>query len=359
MIKARLNALRQSMAAEKLDAMFFVNRSNIRYLSGYAGDEAYLLISRDRQVLITDFRYQEQAEAECPDYQVVLHQNPTVPWHKLAGDICAEQGVRRLAFERDHITYAMYDELREAIGGIAELVAMSGVAEALRYVKEEREISLMRQACAATDRVFAEICGSIKPGMTEKDLARELLYLIMKQGCEASFSSIVAAGPNGSLPHANPSDRQIKEHEFITMDFGCAYAGYHADMTRTVIIGRPDAKQKEIYGIVLEAKQRAEKIIRAGLTGREVDAAARDYIAEKGYGENFGHGLGHGVGLDIHEGPRINQNCSQVLKSGCLVTVEPGIYLPGWGGLRIEDTVLVTESGHENLFTSERELICL
>ncbi|NLF79964.1 MAG: aminopeptidase P family protein, partial [Clostridia bacterium] len=246
-----------------------------------------------------------------------------------------------------------------AIAATAELMPTSDIAEALRYVKEEREISLMRQACAATDRVFAEICAYIKPGITEKDLARELLYCIMKQGCDASFPSIVAAGPNGSLPHAIPSDRRIKEHEFITMDFGCAYAGYHADMTRTVIIGRPNAKQKEIYGIVLAAKQRAEALIHAGLSGREVDAAARDYIAEKGYGGNFGHGLGHGVGLDIHESPRLNQSSEQILRSGCLVTIEPGIYLPGWGGLRIEDTVLVTDNGHENLFTSERELICL
>jgi Xaa-Pro aminopeptidase len=359
MIEARLSALRQALAAEKLDAIFSVDRANIRYLSGYTGDEAYLLIGKDKQFLITDFRYQEQAETECPEYQVTLHHHPAPPLPQVIKNLCAGQGIGRLGFERDHITYAMYDELNQAVADTAQLVPISGLAEGLRYVKSDFEVSMMRMACAATDQVLADICGYIKPGVTEKDVAREMLYFIMKQGCDASFPSIVASGTNGSLPHAIPTDRQIKEHEFITMDFGCTYAGYHADMTRTVIIGKPDAKQKEIYAIVLEAKQRAEAVLRAGLTGQQVDAVARDFIAGKGYGANFGHGLGHGVGLDIHEQPRLNQSSEQVLQSGCLVTVEPGIYLPGWGGVRVEDTVLVTEAGHENLFYSQRELICL
>lgn len=359
MIQERLKAFRANLTEADLDAMLIVNRANIRYLSNYTGAEAFLFISRGRSILITDFRYMQQAAQECPDYQIILHRHPAPPLTTVIKNLCIEQNAKRLAFEREHISYSLYDDLRTDLYSVVELVPFGQIVEGQRYVKTPYEIEMLRYACAATDRTFAAICQYIQPGVSEKDVARELIYEILKQGCDSSFPVIVASGDNGSLPHAIPTDKLLDNNEFVTMDFGCKYNGYHADMTRTVFLGRPDDKQRQIYNIVLEAKERAETMIKDGVAAQAVDAAAREFIAQKGYGVYFGHGLGHGVGLDIHENPILNQTSRHVLKSGCLHSVEPGIYLPGWGGVRIEDTILVTKTGHENLFNSTRELICL
>jgi len=359
MIQERLNVFRTDLAEANLDAMLIVNQANIRYLSNYTGDEAFLFISRGRSILITDFRYMEQAAQECPDYQIILHRHPAPPLTTIVNNLCVEQCVKRLAFERDHISYALYDELHNDVIDAVELEPFSGMTERQRYIKTPYEIEMLRHACAATDKTFAAVCEYIRPGVSEKDVARELIYAILNQGCDSSFPVIVASGVNGSLPHAIPTDKLLAKNEFITMDFGCKYNGYHADMTRTVFIGKADEKQRKIYDIVLEAKGRAESLIKDGVSARTVDTAARDFIAEQGYGGYFGHGLGHGVGLEIHEKPILNPSSQHVLKRGCLHTVEPGIYLPGWGGVRVEDTVLVTKTGHENLFTATRELISL
>lgn len=359
MSKHRLSQFRRTLAEAGLDAMFVANRSNVRYLSGYTGDDSYLLITAEKAAFITDFRYSEQAEQECPEFEVVPHRNSAPSLPQVVQSLCREQEARRLAFERKYLQYGLYDDLRSAVGAGVELVPVSGLVEKLRCVKEPAELEKLRLACAATDRAFAAICRYIRPGVTERDVARELYYAIQIQGCESSFRLIVAAGGNGSLPHAIPSDKVIQPGEFVTIDFGCRYQGYHADMTRTVVVGQPDDKQRKLYRIVLEANLRAQAAIRAGLPTRDGDAAARDYIEAQGYGRNFGHGLGHGVGLDIHEDPFLSRVSEQILQTNCVVTVEPGIYLPGWGGLRIEDTVLVTENGCESLFQTTKELICL
>lgn len=359
MIPDRVNKLCALLREKELDAVFITNESNVRYLSGYTNHDASLFISAagDRR-LITDFRYDEQARSECPDYQVQAFVKGKGGLYQTLADDCANCGVKRLGFEAAAITHAGYLLLAAALQGI-EAVDCGPLAESLRYVKDEGEEDLLRYACAATDRVFARTCGYIRPGLTEKRLEWQMLTFINDEGCGSSFQPIVVSGERCSLPHGMAGDRVLRSGDFITMDFGCLYQGYHADMTRTVLLGKPDAKQQEIYDIVLDAHLRARAAIQAGVLGSVVDAAARDYITDRGYGDNFGHGLGHGVGLDIHEEPFMGRACERVLEEGCFVTVEPGIYIPGWGGVRIEDTVKVTAEGSESLFTSSKELICL
>ena len=360
MIQERLKSFNELLKKHDIEAMFIVNKANIRYLSGYTGDDAFLFISPQRRALITDSRYTEQARCECPDYEIITHHNPEASLMKVVKQLCLDVRAKQLAFERNHLSYLFFAKLHEALAGTASLLPVGELTETLRYRKSPEEIALMRKACAATDKAFAQICQYIRPGVTEKDIARELLYAILCQGCDSSFQIIVASGINGSLPHAIPSDKIITSGEFITMDFGCCYEGYHADMTRTVFVGIPTNEQKERYELVLAAKQQAESALKSGVVCKTVDAAARDFLTQHGgYGEYFCHGLGHGVGLDIHENPSLNRISEQVLQSNCLVTVEPGIYLPGWGGIRIEDTVLITDNGYESLFSSPLELLCL
>lgn len=359
MIKGRISQLLKRLAELDIDAIFITNQANVRYMSSFSGDESYLLLSPGQQILITDSRYSEQAEQECPDYQIVLHRGKAAPLPQVVAGLCQTNDIKRLAFEQEYLSYALFDQLTQALADNTGLIPASGLIEQLRYIKSADETEALRRACAKTDLAFQQICGKIKPGISEKELAAELLYIIGKLGCESSFPIIIASGVNGSLPHAIPSDKLLAENEFITMDFGCMYDGYHADMTRTVMLGKPDSKQRDIYNIVLTAKQKAEELIRHGAACKSVDAAARDYIASFGYKENFAHGLGHGVGLDIHEAPSLNASSEQFLQKGNFVTVEPGIYLPGWGGVRIEDTVLVEEDGYENMFTSPLDLLCL
>jgi Xaa-Pro aminopeptidase len=361
-ITPRLKAIRKALAQENFDAMLVINESNVTYLSGYTNHESFLFLSSDAcgaaNILITDFRYAEQAKAECPDYTVVLYRNlyPTLP-ERLA-ELCDKYGVARLAFEHAHIGYAQHKAINTVLEGI-ELLPCENLIENLRYMKDAAEIERLRRACACTDEVFTDICAFIKPGLTEKDVEWAILESVHKYGCEPSFPFIVLSGARGSLPHGMASMKKITAGELLIMDFGCMYQGYHADMTRTVSIGRPTAEQRRLYDIVLKANKLAEKAIHAGILALTVDAVAREYISGEGYRENFGHGLGHGLGLDIHERPFMNNVCQDILKKDCLVTVEPGIYLPGKCGIRIEDTVLVLEDGSENLFSSPKELICI
>ena len=359
MTNDRVKRLCALLEEKGLDAVFITNESNVRYMSGYTNHEAFLFIAANGDCrLITDFRYDEQARAECPDFQVLSFVKGKSGIYQLLAQSCAENGVKTLGFEAAAITHAGYLLLKETVPGV-ETVDCGPLVESLRYVKDHREEALIRYACAATDRVFTKLCEYIRPGITEKQLEWQLLTFVNEEGCDSSFQPIVVAGERGSLPHGMAGERQLKNGEFITMDFGCMYQGYHADMTRTVFLGRPDPKQKEIYNIVLEAHLLGMAAFKAGVPGCVPDAAARDFITAKGYGENFGHGVGHGLGLDIHEEPFMGRPCQRVLEEGCFVTMEPGIYLPGWGGVRIEDTVKITRQGGESLFTSEKGLVCL
>lgn len=362
-INIRLQKLRSLMEEQHIPALFFVNEANIRYLSGFTGTESYLLLAGNdfgsHNYFLTDSRYTEQAATECPEYQIVQCRGayPTLP--QRVAELCWNAGIRQLGFEKEHISYSLYADISTVCGNNISFIPTEPLAERLRIVKDAKEISLLQQACACTDQVFSSICNFIRPGRTEKEVEWQLFSLFHELDCGSSFQPIVVSGSRGAMPHGTASDKVLLPGEFVTMDFGCMYQGYRADMTRTVHLGPTTEQEQEIYNIVLTANQKAEAAIHAGVSGKEIDAIARTHIAEHGYGENFGHSLGHGVGLDIHERPNAGSRSEDILLPGSFVTVEPGIYISGWGGIRIEDTVLVREDGIENFFSSSKELICL
>ncbi|MBO8169002.1 MAG: aminopeptidase P family protein [Thermoanaerobacteraceae bacterium] len=354
-MQQRIEQVQRKLQDTGLDGILVTTPENRRYLSGFTGTSGFVLITREEGYLITDFRYVEQAREQAPYLEIVQH------GQDFYGDLAKllqELEVRTLAFEEEHVTYRQYRKLRDKLD-----VALEPVREwieQLRLVKSEAEIARLKKAVKIADEGFSHIVGYIAVGKTELDISLELEFYMRKQGASgAAFDIIIASGPRGALPHGVASDKTIQKGELVVMDFGAVYAGYHSDITRTVNIGRLGEKQREIYDIVLEAQQAAIEAVKPGVTGAEVDQVARDIIKDKGYGDNFGHGLGHGVGLAIHEGPRLAPGADTVLKPGMVVTVEPGIYIPGWGGVRIEDIVLVTGDGCEVLTASTKELLVL
>lgn len=357
MSNGRLERLRVSLAERGLDGIVIHKPENQAYVSGFTGGEGLLLITAARAILITDFRYTEQAAAEAPDFDVM---KPESTQHALVAKLVGELQVKRLGFEGDHLKVDEHAAYLKAGAG-CEWVTATGLVEELRMIKDESELALMRRAAAIADEAFAQIMPLIKPGAVEHDLAVELEYRMKKLGAEGiSFETIVASGVRSSLPHGRASDKVIESGDLVTFDFGSLYKGYCSDMTRTVMVGEPTEKQREIYAIVLEAQKRGVAACRPGMTGKELDEVCRSYIRERGYAEYFGHGTGHGVGRFIHEGPKVNvRGEKDVLKPGMIVTIEPGIYLPGWGGVRIEDMLLVTETGSESFSHSPKELLIL
>ncbi|MBY6275688.1 M24 family metallopeptidase [Symbiobacterium thermophilum] len=357
MTQARLARLRARLEERGLDAVLIAKPHNRAYLSGFTGSAGLLLITADRAALVTDFRYVEQAAAQAPEFEVIKAESAN---QAVLTRLVEEWGVKRIGFEGDFLTVDEHQTYQQFLAG-CQWTSVSGLVEELRMIKDETEIALMRRAAEIADEAFAQILPLIKPGVIERDLATELEYRMKKLGAEGvAFETIVASGARSSLPHGVASDKAIEVGDLITFDFGAVYQGYCSDMTRTVMLGEPTDKQREIYGIVLEAQKRGVAACRPGITGRELDDVCRSYIAEKGYREYFGHGTGHGVGRYIHEGPRVSQRGGDVvLRPGMVVTVEPGIYLPGWGGVRIEDMLLVTESGAESFTHSPKELLIL
>ncbi len=342
----RLTRLRESLVAQGLEALLISQPENRRYLSGFTGSSGWLLISAERSILATDFRYYEQVGREAPAFE--LAQIKTT-FSKLLPDLLAGMGVRRLGFESQHVTVDELDTWRQATEGV-EWVPCKGLVEALRAVKEEPEVEALRRSVALTDAAFAHLMEVIRPGMTEQQAAWEIESYMRSHGAsKVAFDLIVAAGPNGALPHARASDRIVQPGEPIVIDIGCVVDGYCSDMTRTICLGEPDPRYVAVWELVLRAQEAAKAAIRAGVPAVEVDGAARSLIAEAGYGEHFGHGLGHGVGLAVHESPKASPLSEDVLQAGMSLTVEPGIYLPGEFGVRIEDLVIVREEGVETL----------
>jgi Xaa-Pro aminopeptidase len=271
-------------------------------------------------------------------------------------DLFQRLGSGVIGFEESAITYAEWRELDEALDG-PELIPVENLIAKFRMIKSADEVAAIRKAARIADDAFAHISGMIRPGMTEREIALEIDCFVRRNGAEeVAFETLVAEGERSALPHAKPTDRQIREQEFVVLDFGARVDGYHSDITRTLLFGAPDERRQRVYDIVLEAQRRAIAAIKPGLQGSQVDAVARDYIAEQGYGEYFGHGLGHGLGLEIHDGRILTKKSEIVLRPGMIMTVEPGIYIPGWGGVRIEDDVLVTQRGSEVLTHSPRSL---
>ncbi len=349
----RTEQLRALFAGAEIDCLVVMRPENRVYLSGFTGSSGWLAITAEAAYLLTDFRYTEQAGAEAPDFTIVRHGRLIADTLR---EILARAKVTRVGFEADYTTFQTATGLREKLD-FAELIPTTGLVERLRLIKDAAEVRRLRQAVRIGDAAFAHILGVLRPGLTETEVALELEFFMRRQGASGnSFDPIVASGPRASLPHAQPTGRVLGAGEGVKMDFGCVYEGYCSDLTRTVFLGSVSDKQKEIYDIVLQAQLAALAAIKPGVTGAEVDAVARNLIAESGYGDNFGHGLGHGVGLYIHEDPRLSPGYEGRLEPGMVVTVEPGIYLPGWGGVRIEDMVLVNENGCENLTEAPKAL---
>lgn len=354
-MKKRINALRQTFDALGLDGFIVTNQHNCQYLSGFTGDNVVLLITPKEQILITDFRYIDQAAEESPDYQVVK----SSLLHDTLAECVTKLGLGKLAFEEKTISYMEYQSLHAKLTRI-ELVSTSNTVEKIRQVKDPVEIDALKKAAEIADKAFKHVLNLIKPGLREDEIAAELEYQMKKLGSQKpAFDTIIASGVRSSLPHGMASSKMIAPGDFVTIDFGAVYQGYHSDMTRTLIIGEPDEKQKLVYDLVLKAQTTALEAVKPGLKGSDVDHVARKIIADQGYGDCFGHGLGHSVGLEIHEKPSFSTMDHTIIEPGMVMTVEPGIYITGWGGVRIEDLVVVTDNGCEILSLTPKHLIQL
>jgi Xaa-Pro aminopeptidase len=347
----RRAALGVRLRATELDAMLVTDLINVRYLSGFTGSNAALLVFADDlpPVLATDGRYRTQAAQQAPDLEVAIERACA---RYLAGR-AASAGVRRLGFESHVVTVDGFDALAREVDqlGTTELVRASQTVEALREIKDAGEVALLRLACEAADAALTDLVarGGLRPGRTEREVGRELEALMLDHGADGvSFETIVAAGANSAIPHHRPTDAVLAAGDFVKIDFGALVGGYHSDMTRTFVLGKAADWQCEIYQLVSAAQRAGRDALRAGASLADVDAAARDVIADAGHGEHFGHSLGHGVGLQIHEAPGISASAAGTLLAGSVVTVEPGVYLPDRGGVRIEDTLVVADetSGH-------------
>lgn len=339
-----------------LSGMIITDPYNMRHISGFRGGEGALYVSATQQVLITDSRYTEQAEKES-DFTIVQEHRGHTREEILKECLEKEEGTLAIGYEDQSLLCCQFDRMTKALP-VKEWVALGGKVDELRRIKTAEEIEYLAKAEAIGDVAFSKILDFLKPGITELEVAAELEYQMKKAGAEdLGFNTIIASGLNSSMPHAIPGRKKLEMGDFITMDFGCKYEGYCSDMTRTVVLGKASEKQKEIYQVVLEAQLAGLAALKPGVTGRSVDQAARDIIVKAGYGDCFGHSLGHSVGLFIHEKPGLAPADETILEAGMIETVEPGIYVPGFGGVRIEDMVLVTEDGYRNLASSPKELI--
>ena len=356
----RLGAVREWLSANgEFDALLLVRQENLedfdlRYLTGFTGSSGFVVVTADQALLLTDVRYVEQAAGQCLGWRIERHGRPATK--ELGAALCSA-GVRRLAFEPAGLTVALCGELRAGLPGV-DLRPASGPVTALRERKDAGEVAAIARACAISDAAFAQLLPVIRPGIGERELARRLEELLYLQGADSvAFEVIAASGPNSALPHALPSAREIAPGDFITFDFGAGVAGYCADVTRTVVMGPASPRQRRLYEAVRQVQAAGVAALRAGARCSEIDAAAKEGIKAAGYGEYPTHSLGHGVGLAIHEAPAMRPGSDDVLAPGHVVTVEPGIYVPGFGGVRIEDTVVIEEQARRVLTSTTRRLI--
>ncbi len=351
----RIEKLRQALEVKEIDGIFISQPQNRYYLSGFNGSAGYLLITGENTIIATDFRYIEQVKVQAPDYQIFQITGNISDWFPR---LSAGLDLKRLGFEAEDITFAMYRQLTEALSkgkASLQLVPVDGLVTSLRAVKEPEEIELIEKAVEITDMAYDYIERIIHAGITEKEVAWELEKFQREQGSQTlPFDIILASGSNSALPHAKPTERKINNGEPLVIDMGAKFEGYCSDLTRTICIGEPDKTFKKIYDTVLGAQLTAITLIKEGMNGQEADGFARTVIAEAGYADYFGHSLGHGVGLAEHEQPRLGPNSNELLTSGMVFSVEPGIYLPGWGGVRIEDLVMI-ENGQIRVLSQSRK----
>ncbi|MEI5994836.1 M24 family metallopeptidase [Candidatus Enterococcus mansonii] len=351
----RVNKLRELMKKNDLSGFLVTSPYNLRYLTNFTGTTGLAVITLDKAFFVTDFRYTEQAAEQAQGFEIIQN---TGPIYDEVVAIAEKELLANLAFEETFVSFAEYSLLEEITP--CDLIPVAGVIEELREVKDEEEIAIIEKACSIADLAFKHILTVIKPGMTEIEIANQLDFYMRSLGASGvSFETIVASGVRSAMPHGVASHKVIEKGDLITLDFGCYYEGYVSDMTRTFAIGEPDSKLKDIYQIVLEAQLKVLDEAKPGLTGIQLDAIARDHIASYGYGEAFGHSTGHGIGLEIHEGPNVSFRADKQFVPGNVITDEPGIYLAGLGGVRIEDDLLITKEGNRVLTHSPKELIIL
>ncbi len=351
--------LAETLHLQAGEAVVIHDPSNLFYLTEGYGGEGLVYLSEGKKVIITDFRYTEAAERQAPDFEVVMTDREHTADQRLA-ELCEKEKIRALRYESNFVSVETYEKMRDAVGEEVAFSPLNGAPQKIREIKTPAEIAVMRKAAAITSEAFEAVLPKIRAGMTEKELRLELEYIMFKLGADGlAFDTIIASGENGSLPHAVPGLRKLRPGDMITMDFGAKVGGYCSDMTRTVALGEPSAEMRRVYNTVLRAQSMCEAALAAGKNCFEIDRLARDYIDSQGYAGRFGHGLGHCVGIDIHESPRLSQTCHDTLRAGMVITVEPGVYLPGVGGVRIENTCLVRENGSEPLTTARKELVIL
>ena len=357
-MSSRLEKLRTELQQRELESMMVSAPENRRYLSGFTGSAGYLIVSQDDAVLATDFRYVEQAGNQAPDFRIERITGGLAWFPKLL----AGMGVKSLGFESENVTVATFSAFekafKEASKTVApELVSTAGIVEKLRAVKDAGELELLAKAVEIADRAFEAVAPTVTAGVTEEEVAWNLEKAMRELGADAiAFDIIVGAGPNGALPHHRAGDKVIRDGEAVVIDMGANYQGYCSDLSRTLIVGEPDEVFDRVYDTVLRAQLAAEEQVVAGMKGREIDAISREIIAEAGYGDNFGHSLGHGVGLAVHESPGVGPTSEGPVENGMVFTIEPGIYLSGWGGVRIED-MAVMENGRARILSSAHKRV--
>ena len=355
-LKSRLQKLRQGLAEKEIDAIFISQPENRRYLSGFDGSSGYLLITPQNTILATDFRYMEQAKIQAPDYEIFQTIGGIVDWFP---QLVAELNLKKLGFEAGHITFARYQQLSDILNKAQSqlrLIPVDGLVESLRAIKEPEEIELITKAAEISDAALEYIENMIDIGMSEKEVAWEIEKFIREKGSDTiPFDVIVASGANSALPHAKPSSRAIQSGELVVIDIGARFGGYSSDLSRTICLGTPDDTFRKVYDTVLRAQLTAMATITEGMSGSQIDNLARVVIEQAGYGQAFGHALGHGIGLASHEPPRLGPNSADKLTSGMVFTIEPGIYLASWGGVRIEDAV-VMEKGKVRAISKAKKM---
>ena len=354
-----IDKLRKAIAESEFDAIILSGMENPKaaknlfYVTKYTGTYGFAIIGKNFKYFLSDFRYRDQVKTEVPDFTFVEIKSSLI---KTLDNIILKEDIKLLGFDKNmrFSEYEMYNKLS------CKLIPMNNVLENIRVSKSAEEITLLQKACEITDKALEYVLSIIKTGMTERELEIILKRKMIDLGAEATWDRfIVASGERGAMPHGNASDKVIKNGELITFDIGCFYKGYSSDMTRTIAMGDVSQEMKNIYSIVLEAQQRTVKAAKAGITGKALDSVSRDYITKAGYGDYFKHGTGHGLGLDVHEAPRVSQAYDKPLELGACVTIEPGIYITGLGGVRIEDDVILTEDGCIVLNQFPKELITI
>ena len=351
----RLEKVYNAIEALGLDGLYITNLTNIRYLTGFTGSAGVLLILNNQSYFLTDGRYIEQSKSQVKNSKIYIIDSNyfnLIQEHNILAELNLKIG-----FESNHMSFSYYSSLSDNFSKI-NWHPTNSVIENIASIKDKIEIDSLKTAIEITDDVFIKIIPEIKEGVTEKYIATKISYLFKMNGAEGdSYESIIAGGPRSALPHARPTDREFQKGDFIVMDFGALYNGYHADMTRTLLIGKPTQKHKEIYDIVLKSQLNGIKTAQEGVACAEVDSACRTIITQSGYGDFFTHSTGHGIGLEVHTLPRIHKSNQELLKENHVITIEPGIYIPNWGGVRIEDDCLIDKSSCIPLNKSSKELI--